>query len=180
METERLSFRRWQDSDAAELFRYAVDPSVGPIAGWPPHKSIDDSLWTIQNVFPKDDTYAMILKETGLPIGCISLMTSSTHDLQTSEYELGYWLGKPYWGKGLMTEAAQEIVRYAFEELNTEKIWCGYYEGNQRSARVQEKIGFVPNCINENVDVPLMGEQRTEYLSLLTKEQWEENTRKKR
>ena len=100
-------------------------------------------------------------------------MKGSSHDTQTSECELGYWLGTLYWGKGLMTEAAQEIIRYAFEELHTEKIWRGYYESNQRSARVQEKIGFVPYCINENVDVPLMGEQRTEYLSLLTKDQWE-------
>ena len=116
----------------------------------------------------------MILKETGLPIGCISLMTSSTHDIQTSEYELGYWLGKPYWGKGLMTEAAREIVRYGFEERNAEKIWCGYYKGNERSHRVAEKVGFRPYCINENVDVPLLGEKRTEYLMVLPRENWDE------
>ena len=170
METERLSFRRWQDSDAAELFRYAVDPSVGPITGWPPHQSVAESLHVIRTIYVEEDAYAMVLKETGMPIGCISLRNAE----KEGELELGYWLGKPYWGKGLMTEAAQEIVRYAFEELNTEKIWCGYYEGNQRSARVQEKIGFVPYCINENVDVPLMGERRTEYLSLLTRENWVE------
>ena len=43
METERLILRRWEDSDAEDLFKYASDPDVGPIAGWPPHQSIEES-----------------------------------------------------------------------------------------------------------------------------------------
>ena len=150
METERLSFRRWQDSDAAELFRYAVDPSVGPITGWPPHQSVAESLHVIRTIYVEEDAYAMVLKETGMPIGCISLRNAE----KEGELELGYWLGKPYWGKGLMTEAAREIIRYGFEERHAEKIWCGYYKGNERSHRVIEKVGFKPYCVKENVDVP--------------------------
>ena len=51
LETERLILRRWKDSDAENLYQYAKDPEVGPIAGWPPHQSIDESREVIRNVF---------------------------------------------------------------------------------------------------------------------------------
>ena len=56
--------------------------------------------------------------------------------------ELGYWLGKPFWGQGIMPEAAREIIRHGFEDIGMTKIWVGYYEGNTKSKRVQEKVGF--------------------------------------
>ena len=59
------------------------------------------------------------------------------------ECELGYWLGKPFWGQGIMPEAVKEMIRHAFEDLDMQKIWIGYYEGNTKSKRVQEKCGFL-------------------------------------
>ena len=47
----RLILRRWEESDAEDLYKYASNPDVGPIAGWPPHQSIDESLDVIRNVF---------------------------------------------------------------------------------------------------------------------------------
>lgn len=58
------------------------------------------------------------------------------------ECELGYWLGKAFWGGGYMPEATREIIRHGFEDIGMTKIWCGYYEGNQKSKRVQENFGF--------------------------------------
>lgn len=49
--TERLILRPWKETDAESLFKYAKDPDVGPIAGWPTHKSIDESRDVIKNVF---------------------------------------------------------------------------------------------------------------------------------
>ena len=71
-----------------------------------------------------------------------------------------------------MPEAVKEILRYAFEDLAMNKVWCGYYEGNTKSNRVQEKCGFKYQWKSENVDVPLMHETRTGYVSLMTKEDW--------
>ncbi len=72
METERISLRPWQDSDAETLFKYASDPDVGPRAGWPPHKSVEESLEVIRNVFNKDTTtWAIVLRETGEVIGAM-------------------------------------------------------------------------------------------------------------
>ena len=50
LETERLTLRRWNDSDAEDLYKYAGDPDVGPIAGCPPHQSIEESSSVISNV----------------------------------------------------------------------------------------------------------------------------------
>ena len=51
LKTDRLLLRRWKESDAEDLFVYAKDQDVGPIAGWPPHQSIDESLEVIKNIF---------------------------------------------------------------------------------------------------------------------------------
>ncbi|MBQ2314223.1 MAG: GNAT family N-acetyltransferase, partial [Treponema sp.] len=82
----------------------------------------------------------------------------------------GYWLGKPFWGQGFMTEAVKEMVRHAFEDCGMNKIWAGYYEGNERSRRVQEKCGFVFQWKSEDVDVPLMHEKRTGYVNCLKRQ----------
>ncbi len=90
------------------------------------------------------------------------------------ECELGYWLGQPFWGKGYMREAAREILRHGFEELGMSTIWCGYYEGNQKSKRVQEKVGFVYQHTCENAPVLLLNEVRTEHINVMTKVHWKE------
>jgi RimJ/RimL family protein N-acetyltransferase len=58
------------------------------------------------------------------------------------EWEFGYWLGKPYWGKGYATEAAGRVVTFAFEELIAQKLKAGWYYDNPKSGRVLEKLGF--------------------------------------
>lgn len=175
LETERLIFLPWREEDAEELFRYASDPRVGPPAGWPPHKSAEESRNVIRTVLSKPETYALILKETGAYIGCIALKTGDATDIAQGEREaeLGYWLAPDYWGQGLMPEAVREIQRRAFRELGMETLWCAYYEGNDKSRRVQEKCGFRFHHFSENVFVPLMNEYRNGYVNRLTRAQWE-------
>ena len=67
LETERLLLRPWRESDAEDLYRYASDPDVGPIAGWPVHTSIENSREIIRDVLSAEETYAVCLKETGGP-----------------------------------------------------------------------------------------------------------------
>lgn len=88
------------------------------------------------------------------------------------ECELGYWLGKPFWGQGLMPEAVNELLRHAFEDLAMETVWCGYYDGNTKSKRVQEKVGFVHHHTTKEVPVPLMNEVRTDHINCMSREQW--------
>ena len=175
LETERLILRRWEDSDAEDLYRYASDPDVGPIAGWPPHQSIDESRDVIKNVLNGKEAYAICLKEDGKAIGAIELKLNGHTDMtdRDDECEMGYWIGKPFWGQGIMPEAVKEMLRHAFEDMGMQKVWIGYYEGNNKSKRVQEKCGFKYQWRSENVDVPLMHEKRTGYVSALTKDQWQ-------
>ena len=91
------------------------------------------------------------------------------------ECELGYWLGKPFWGRGYMPEAAREILRHGFEDIGMNTIWCGYYDGNLKSKRVQEKVGFRYHHTCEAVPVPLLNETRTGHTNVMTKEQWGES-----
>ena len=171
LETARLVLRPWKEEDAEECYRYAQDPRVGPAAGWPVHTSVENSRQIIRDVLSAPETYAIVLKETGLPIGSIGLHHNDLAE-KDDEAELGYWLGVPYWGRGIVPEAAREMLRHAFEDLGLLRVWCGYYEGNEKSKRVQEKLGFRYQWTTENVNVPLMHETRTGHVSLLTREQW--------
>lgn len=172
LETERLLLRPWDETDAEECYRYAKDPRVGPIAGWPPHTSAEHSRQVIRDALRAPETYAIVLKETGLPIGSIGLHRNDLAE-GDDEMELGYWIGVPHWGRGYALDAARALLRHAFEELKLARVWCGYYEGNARSRRVQEKLGFQYQWTSENVPVPQLGETRRGYVSLLTKADWE-------
>ena len=174
METERLIIRRWTLDDAESLFKYAKDPDVGPVAGWPSHKSIEESLNIIKNVFNREETYALALKEDNKAIGAIALKLRGDTNLtdRDDECELGYWLGKEFWGRGLMPEAVREILRHAFCDLGMTKVWCGYYTGNGKSKRVQEKCGFIPQKIIRGEYLLLMDEKRDVNINLLTREEF--------
>ena len=174
LQTERLLLRRWEESDAEDLYLYARDPDVGPIAGWPPHRNAEESRDIIQTVLSGPEAYAVCLKSDGRAIGAVELLLNGRTDLsdRDDECELGYWLGKPFWGRGIMPEAAGELLRRAFEELGMRKVWCGYYEGNAKSKRVQEKLGFVYQWTREGVDVPLLHEKRTGHVNAMTRERW--------
>ncbi len=170
-ETERLILRPWCEEDAENLYEYAKDPDIGLPAGWPPHTDVDNSRMIIASVLSAPETYAVCLKSDNKAIGSIGLHRNDLAE-QSDEYELGYWIGKPFWGLGLIPEAAREILRYAFTQLGMERIWCGYYEGNVKSRRVQEKLGFKHHHTTEGIELSLLGEVRTGYAMLLTKEDW--------
>ena len=88
------------------------------------------------------------------------------------ECELGYWLGEPFWGRGYMPEAAYALMKRGFETLEMTTIWCGYYDGNKKSKRVQEKLGFIYHHTCDEVPVPLLNEVRVGHTNIITKEQW--------
>ena len=178
LETSRLILRPWRESDAEALFAAAKNPDIGPRAGWNPHASVEESRKVIQDVLAKPESYAIVLKrEAGAdrPIGAIGLTPASDSSLaeRDDEAEIGYWIDQPYWGHGYMPEAVVELIRHAFEDLGLSAVWCGYYEGNEQSSRVQEKTGFRPHHVIENSPRPLLGDEKTEYANRLTREDWE-------
>ena len=171
METKRLILRKWTEDDAENLYKYAKDPDVGPVAGWPPHKSIEESRAVIRDVFNGAECYAICEKENNQAIGAVELKLKGHTDMtdREDECELGYWLGKPFWGRGYMPEAAAALLQRGFEELGMTTIWCGYYDGNQKSRRVQEKLGFQYDHSFEADLAPLIHEVRVCHASKMTK-----------
>ena len=176
-ETKRLILRPWEEGDAEECYKYAKDPRVGPAAGWQVHTDVENSRQIIRDILMVPETYAIVLKETGLPVGSVGLHLHSDLAQKDDECELGYWIGVPYWGRGLVPEASREMLRHAFEDLGMARVWCGYYEGNEKSKRLQEKLGFKYQRTTENIPVPMMGETRTGISNLMTREEWMENSR---
>ncbi len=178
--TERLILRPWEEADAEILFEYAKDDRVGPITGWNTHKSPEESLEVIRNILSKPETYAVCLKEDGKPIGDISIMTGEDGNLPLGEKEaeLGFWLGVPYWGRGIIPEAVRECTRHAFLDMGMETLWCCYFDGNDKSRRVQEKCGFTYHHTNEDVYLRLLDEHRREHVTRLAKEDWLKFTNK--
>lgn len=176
IETERLILRRWEESDAEALYKYASDPDIGPIAGWPPHTSVENSLEIIRTVFSAPDIYAVVLKSTGEPIGSCGIMTgNSLHNSEmfNNEAEIGYWIGKPYWGQGLIPEATMALLNRCFHELGLDMVWIAYYDGNNKSRRVCEKCGLVYHHTNKDIKSPL-GDLRTEHFYIMTRQQFQQ------
>ena len=108
------------------------------------------------------------------PVGSIGLMIGTVSDkgIPDTEAEIGYWIVVPYWGQGLIPEAVRELMRHGFDDLNLEKMWCGYFDGNTKSKRVPEKCGFRYHHTKENIPCVLECVLRTEHMTCLSKSEW--------
>lgn len=120
-------------------------------------------------MFNSPNTFAVVPKREMRAVGSIALMMGETSNLglPEDEAEIGYWIGKPFWGKGLIPEAVREMIRYGFNVLEPKRIWCGYFDGNEKSKRVQEKCGFKYHHTNENIFWKVTGDIRTEHVSVI-------------
>jgi putative acetyltransferase len=137
IKTARLILRSPKISDINDFFAYAKDPQVGPMAGWEPHQNIEQSYYILESFIAHKDVWAIESKEDGKMIGSIGL------HFKDERYEIGYVLSKDYWSKGLMTEAVEALLGYAFNKLNLSQLWVAHYPDNYRSKRVIEKNHFV-------------------------------------
>lgn len=145
VETNRLIMRPWTMHDADALYKYASDRSVSEPAQWPCHDSVEMSLKVIEEFFIPFKSNAIILKTTKEPIGCIGLVPQGceNYNVAVNEREIGYWLGCPYWGQGLMTEALKAMTEYYHKSTHLKSLLITTRTNNVASQRVAEKCGFV-------------------------------------
>ena len=170
-QTTRLLLRPWQDSDAAALYTLAKDPDIGPAAGWPVHVDEADSLRVIREVLSAPDTYAILRREDGALLGSIGRFPN-TAGADPAEPEIGYWVGKPYWGRGFCPEAVRALLADSFAH-GIPRVWCAHYEGNHKSRRVIEKCGFTYRFQRQR-ELPLMGERRNALYYAIDRGVWED------
>jgi len=145
IETERLLLRAWQETDVEDFYEYAKVDGVGQMAGWLPHRNIEESRTVLGLFIGGKKTFALELKENGKVIGSLGLEEREV-DLPVPENtmgrEIGYAIGKDYWGRGLTPEAVKAVIDYCFKELDFDWLTCGHFIRNNQSCRVVEKCGF--------------------------------------
>jgi len=141
LETSRLILRPFTMMDLDDFFAYCKLETVGPNAGWKPHKNKEESRMIIQGFLEKQDVLALLYKQNQKVIGSIGLH-HKRDEYGNEYYELGYVLSTPYEGRGLMTEAAKKVIEYAFLDLEIDAIYVSHFMENRKSQRVIEKCHF--------------------------------------
>lgn len=157
IDTNRLTLRRWRENDAEALYKYASDGRVSEMALWPRHTSVDMSREVIKDFFqPNPFTLAMVLKETNEPIGCIGLVPAGAEHYKpfANEREVGYWIGFPYWGKGLTSEALKSMIEFCRNNIRLDSLLITTDAANKASQRVAEKCGFINFTDYDNNGTP--------------------------
>lgn len=146
LETERLILRRYTVQDAPAMFRnWASDPEVTKYLTWPVHTSVEVTRGLIGNYwipeYERSDTYhwGLELKQTGELIGDIAAVHIAE---PIAEAELGWCMGRAWWGNGYMPEAARAVVNYLFDEAGFNRVMAGHDVDNPKSGRVMQKIGM--------------------------------------
>ena len=144
LNTDRLLLRAFRRTDVRDLYAYASNPHVGPRAGWAPHTGLEMSRDVLRSFIERGEVWAIVLKETDELIGCMGYYTHEESNIGIGEMdaELGYWIGKPYWNRGLCTEALRAMVDHCFNTVGYETLWSDYFVDNPASGRVMEKCGF--------------------------------------
>ena len=171
LQTPRLYLRSWCESDAEVLYRWASDPQVGPAAGWLPHTSVENSREIICAVLSAPDTFALVLKDTGSPVGSVGVFPTDL-PAASGEPEIGYWIARPLWGQGLVPEAVEELLCWQFAQKSAVRVWCAHFPGNDKSRRVIEKCGFTYVCTGPEQLWP-DGSRRASLYYAITRQEWE-------
>lgn len=143
-ETDRLIMRPWRTDDAEALYKYASDGRVSELALWPRHTSVEMSREVIESFFmPNPLVFAIVLKDTGEPVGCIGIVPEGDehYSVDRGEREVGYWIGHRYWGKGFTTEALRGLIDFCRNKIA--KLLITTDAGNYASQCVAEKCGFI-------------------------------------
>lgn len=140
---QRILLRPWRPGDEEALVRYANNREIWKnLRDRFPHpftwKDAEEWIALVKAQGNPPLNFAILF--AGEPIGGVGLERLS--DVYRMTAEVGYWLGEPFWGRGLATEAVQTTVSYAFDHFDFERLQAGVYEWNPRSCRVLERAGF--------------------------------------
>ena len=172
LRTRRLILRPWRQTDLEDFYAYASVPELGPMAGWTPHANREESQRILDRFISGRKTFA--LEYRGRVVG--SLGVEGYDEEQYPEFAaqrvraLGFVLAKDCWGRGLMPEAANAVIRWLFQEMDLDLILCGHFLWNRQSLRVQEKCGFRHYAYG--VFHTKTGKAEDHELRILTREDW--------
>ena len=151
LHTERLLLRRYKPSDLPVLVRLLGAREIAATTLRIPHLYTEEHARALLRQMRRDETlsrFGIFLQPSEELCGGMGLNLDRDHD----RAELGYWIGVPYWGKGIATEAAREVVRYGFESLNLHRIFATVFPGNIASERILKNLGMkYEGCFRQHV-----------------------------
>lgn len=142
IETERLILSELKEGDIPIVTGYLQDKIFSDLtSNIPyPYTEMHAAFWLKMSAEAFENntgfTFAIRNKEEQI-VGAIGL-----HDRGDDKAELGYWMGKPFWNKGYVTEAAGALIDFGFKELDINKIYATYFLHNPASGRIMEKTGM--------------------------------------
>lgn len=144
LETERLILRKINPQDEEDIFEYASDDEISKFVTWDTHKSVDDTRkfikFTLER-YERDEAgeWGIVLKENQKLVGAVGF---TGYSVKNRHAEIGYVLSRKYWGQGIMPEAVNRILKFAFEEMGLNRIECFHVLENEKSGRVMQKVGM--------------------------------------
>lgn len=142
IETQRLILRPVSEDDCDDLFLSYSHSEVGYNAGWEPHKTREETLQIMREIFiNRQNIWGIVERHTKICMGTIGL-TEDPKRQNTKAKMIGYAIGPQFWGKGYMTESCEAVVKYGFETLGMDILSAYCYPNNSRSRRVIEKVGM--------------------------------------
>jgi [ribosomal protein S5]-alanine N-acetyltransferase len=143
LECEKSAIREWARSDKAALVRFANNRNIWRnLAHVFPHPYTDaDADWWFSFLAQMPEPTSWAIEVGGLAVGAIGVTLKEGIYLKSAEF--GYWLGEPYWGRGIMTEAVRAVSSYAMRRFGLIRLEAPVFEWNPASMRVLEKSGFV-------------------------------------
>ena len=151
--TERLILRSFTLGDARDVQRLAGNLNVAKMTLNIPHPYENGMAedWINSHMEKTGSgvqlSYAIESLQLGVLMGAISL----TH-METTQANLGYWVGEQYWGKGYCTEAGKALICHAFDALSLKRVYALHLTSNPASGRVMEKIGMTHYATEERQD----------------------------
>jgi len=142
IELQNSVVRAWQIGDEAALAGNANNRRVSQFLrdSFPYPYTLEDANEWIAAVCGQVPVRQFAIEVDGFAAGGIGLVPFT--DVYRNTAELGYWLGEPFWGRGILSEAVPAVTEYGFSQLNLRRIQAGVYDRNPASARVLEKAGF--------------------------------------
>ncbi|MFP4457331.1 MAG: GNAT family N-acetyltransferase [Clostridia bacterium] len=141
IETQRLVLREFIKSDFDDFYEYGKDKKVGPNAGWAPHESEEESRKIFKSFQNSEEVFAIYHKADEKVIGAVGFDPDRKRTIKNA-FSIGYVLNSKYWGRGIMPEAAIEVIKFLFTEKDAFIVAVYHYPFNKRSKRVIEKLGF--------------------------------------
>ena len=145
IETSRLILRRAVREDAEPMFRnWASDSEVTKYLTWPTYEKVETAyqildLWASEYEKPNYYQWMIVLKELGEPIGSISVVRQND---RVEEAEIGYCIGRPWWHRGIVSEALAAVIEYLFIEVGMNRVAARHDPNNPHSGGVMRKCGM--------------------------------------